>query len=254
MSTLIPPSVPTFRCIDDERLHRKQRLAAVFRLCAQYGLDEGISGHVTVRDPELRNCFWVNPFGLFFGHIRASDLVLMNEKGEVIEGDKPVNVSASATHSPIYAARPDVEAAVHVHGTYGKAWSTLGRLLSPISQEACLFYDDHSLFKSYSGLVEDSQEGEQIAVALGSHKAAILQNHGLLTVGQSIDEAAWWFILLERCCQVQLLAEATGHPLTLIEPDTARLTCRQLGTHYEGWFSFQPLYDSIVSQQADLLH
>ena len=83
-------------------------------------------------------------------------------------------------------------------------------------------------------------------------KAAILRNHGLLTVGRSVDEAAWWFITMERSCQAQLLAEAAGTPV-LIDPDMARLTSSQVGSHMAGWFSFQPLFDRIVREQPDLL-
>ncbi|MEA5536958.1 class II aldolase/adducin family protein [Crocosphaera sp. XPORK-15E] len=252
MTTLDLIQPPQFECIEDERLHRKQRLAATFRLFAYYGFEEGASGHITVRDPEFHDCFWVNPFGMYFGHIKVSDLVLMNNQGEILEGNHPVNISAFAIHSQIHLKRPDVESAVHVHSTYGKTWSVFERLLAPITQEACLFYEDHALFKDYTGLIEDISEGERITVALGNKKAIILRNHGLLTVGHSVDEAAWWFIIMERCCQVQLLAESVGK-LKLIEPEIAQLTCKQLGTHYEAWFNFQPLYDMILKKESDLL-
>ena len=246
------PQPPKFERVEDERLDRKQRLAAVFRLFARYGFEEGASGHITVRDPEFPDCFWVNPFGIYFGHMRVSDLVLANHKGEIVEGNQPVNISAFAIHSQIHSARPDVVAAVHAHSTYGKAWSVLGRLLDPITQEACVFYEDHALFNEYNGVVADMEEGKRISDLLEYRKAVILRNHGLLTVGHSIDEAAWWFIIMERCCQVQIMAEAVGKT-TLIDADIARLTYSQIGTHYEGWFNFQPLYEMIVRQEPDLL-
>jgi ribulose-5-phosphate 4-epimerase/fuculose-1-phosphate aldolase len=252
MSKIDLPQPPTFERVEDERLHRKQRLAAAFRLFAHYGFDEGIAGHITARDPELADHFWVNPFGMYFGQIRVSDLVLVNHKGEVVEGDKPVNVAAFAIHSQVHQARPDVVAAAHAHSTYGKSWSSLGRLLDPLTQDACSFYEDHSLFDEYTGVVLDTQEGKRIATALGDRKAAILRNHGLLTVGHSVDEAAWWFITMDRSCQAQLMAEAAGKPV-VIDPDTASLTYSQIGSHYMGWFSFQSLYDKIVRQEPDLL-
>ncbi|MBD0363629.1 MAG: class II aldolase/adducin family protein [Coleofasciculus sp. C3-bin4] len=252
MSKIDLPQPPTFERVEDERLHRKQRLAAAFRLFARYGFDEGIAGHITARDPELADHFWVNPFGMYFGHIRVSDLLLVNHKGEVVEGDKPVNVAAFAIHSQVHQARPDVVAAAHAHSTYGKSWSSLGRLLDPLTQDACSFYEDHSLFDEYTGVVLDTQEGKRIATALGDRKAAILRNHGLLTVGHSVDEAAWWFITMDRSCQVQLMAEAAGKPV-VIDPEIASLTYSQIGSHYMGWFSFQSLYDKIVRQEPDLL-
>jgi ribulose-5-phosphate 4-epimerase/fuculose-1-phosphate aldolase len=253
MSKTDTPQPPTFERVEDERLHRQQRLAAAFRLFARYGFDEGVAGHITVRDPEFPDHFWVNPFGMYFGHIRVSDLLLVNHKGEVVEGDKPVNAAAFAIHSQVHQARPDVIAAAHAHSTYGKTWSTLGRFLDPLTQDACSFYEDHALFDDYTGVVLESQEGKRIAVTLGDRKAIILRNHGLLTVGHSVDETAWWFITMDRSCQVQLMAEAAGKPV-LIDPDTASLTYSQVGTHYMGWFSFQSLYDMIVRQEPDLLN
>ena len=92
---LIPPS---FATIAEERLHRKQRLAASYRLFARFGFDEGVAGHITARDPEHTDRFWVNPFGKYFGAVRASDLVLVDHSGEVVEGNGPVNRAAFAIH------------------------------------------------------------------------------------------------------------------------------------------------------------
>ena len=164
------PNPPTFQTVAEERLHRKQRLASAFRLFAKFGFSEGVAGHITARDPELADHFWVNPFGMHFGHIRVSDLVLVNEQGYVVEGDRPVNEAAFAIHSRVHTARPDVVAAAHAHSLYGKTWSTLGRLLDPLTQDACAFYEDHSLFSDYTGVVYDTSEGDRIAEALGIEK------------------------------------------------------------------------------------
>jgi ribulose-5-phosphate 4-epimerase/fuculose-1-phosphate aldolase len=243
--------LPQFENVEDERRHRKERLAAAFRLFGKFGFDEGVAGHITARDPELLDHFWVNPFGMSFSHIRVSDLILVNDKGDVVEGSAAVNGAAFAIHSQIHAARPDVIAAAHSHSIYGKSWSALGRLLDPITQDVCAFYGDHALFDDYTGVVLDLEEGKRIAHALGGGKAAILRNHGLLTVGHSVDEAAWWFITMERSCQAQLLAEAAGKPV-LIDEDMARLTAKQTGSHLAGYFSFQPMYTKITREQPDL--
>jgi ribulose-5-phosphate 4-epimerase/fuculose-1-phosphate aldolase len=239
------------RTVEQERLHRKQNLAAAFRLFSRFGFDEGVAGHITARDPELTDHFWVNPFGMHFGHIRVSDLLLVRHDGEVVHGDLPVNQAAFAIHSQVHAARPDVISAAHAHSVYGKTWSTLARLLDPITQDACAFYDDHALFDNYSGVVLDIEEGKRIAHELGDRKAVILRNHGLLTVGHSVEEAAWWFITMERSCHAQLMAEAAGTPV-LIEPAMAKHTAGQVGTHFAGWFSFQPLFARISREQPDL--
>jgi len=246
------PSPPEFKSISEERLHRKQRLAAGFRLFAHFGFDEGVAGHITARDPEHTDHFWVNPFGMHFAHIRASDLILVNESGEVVGSDRHVNRSAFAIHSRVHAARPDVVAAAHAHSMYGKSWSTLGRLLDPITQDACAFYQDHGVFESYEGLVSQTDEGDRIASTLGSRKAIILRNHGLLTVGETVDEAVWWFITMDRSCQAQLLAESAGKPVH-ISADTAIRAREIVGSHQAGWFQFQPLWDWITKRQPDLL-
>jgi len=252
IGTISLPSPPQFETVQAERLYRKQRLAAGFRLFARNGFDEGVAGHITARDPEFPDRFWVNPFGMHFSQIRASDLVCVDESGEVVEGNRPVNRAAFAIHSRIHAARPDVVAAAHSHSIYGRTWSTLGRRLDPITQDACAFYEDHAVFPTYSGIVLETEEGDHIAETLGERKAVILQNHGLLTVGQSVEAAVWWFIKMDRCCHTQLLAEAAGQP-TQISHDVAVATRGILGTQRAGWFQFQPLWDWITRQEPDLL-
>lgn len=241
---------------DDERRHRKERLAATFRLLAHFGLDEGLAGHVTVRDPEHLDTFWVNPFAVDFARLRVSDLVRVGPDGTVVEAvaapHHGVNRSAFAIHSRVHAARPDVIAAVHSHSRFGKAWSTLARPIAPLTQDHCDFYDDHAVYDTYDGVVSDTDEGDSIAAALGSTKAVVLRNHGLLTVGHTVDEAAWWFLRLERCCEISLLAEAAGTP-TLIDDPTARSVHATQGSPLAGWFTAQPLYDRIIADQPDLL-
>jgi ribulose-5-phosphate 4-epimerase/fuculose-1-phosphate aldolase len=242
---------PVFASAEEERRHRKVHMAGAFRLFARFGFDEGVAGHITARDPEHPEWFWANPFGMHFSQIRASDLVLVNQHGEVVQGDHPVNTSAFAIHSRVHAARPDTVAAAHTHSIHGKAWSSLGRLLDPITQDSCAFYQDHGLFDDYTGVVYETSEGDRIARALGSGKAVILRNHGLLTVGGTVDEAAWWFIAMERSCQAQLLAEAAGKPI-LIDHENATLTRQQIGGPHEGWMQFQPLWARITREQPDL--
>ena len=108
------------------------------------------------------------------------------------------------------------------------------------------------MFEDFTGVVFDLEEGKRIAHALGGAKAVILSNHGLLTVGQSVEEAAWWFISMERTCQSQLIAMAAGTP-HLIDHENASVTASQVGSHVAGWFQFTPLYARITREQPDLL-
>lgn len=236
----------------EERLHRKQRLAATFRLFARYGFDQGLAGHVTARDPEFPDRFWINPLATHFGRITVSSLQLVDHDGNVLIGDKPINEAGFVIHSAIHAARPDVTAAAHTHSTHGKAWSSLGRLLDPLTQDSCAFYEDHAVFDTFSGVVLQEGEGARIVAALGDRKAVILQNHGLLTVGPTVEAAAWWFITMDDAARTQLLAEAAGTPKP-IPHEVAKLTVGQVGTHRGGAFSFGPLWDRIVAEEPDLL-
>ena len=246
------PDIPVFANTADARLHLKQRLAAAFRLFSHFGFDEGIAGHITARDPEYSDRFWVNPFGVHFSRIKVSNLVLVNHEGEVIEGDKTVNGAAFAIHSRIHSARPDIVAAAHAHSIHGKTWASLGRKLDPISQDACAFYDNHAVFDFFTGVVIETEVGDQIAGALGKKMAVILQNHGLLTTGKTVDAATYLFLSMERCCQSQLLAEAAGEP-KIIPHEMAVKTRDYIASDHSLWYSFQPLYDFIVEEQPDLL-
>ncbi|KAJ2557462.1 hypothetical protein EV175_001330 [Coemansia sp. RSA 1933] len=246
------PKPPTFNSVEAERVHRKQRLIAAFRVFSKLGLDEGVAGHLTCRDPEHAELFWVNPFGLSFACIGIKDLILVNERGDVVQGNSALNAAAFVIHSKIHAARPDAVAACHSHSMYGKAFSALGKPLMPITQDACIFYKDHAVFPGFNGVVADEVEGERMAQTLADNKALVLQNHGLLTVGTSVDEAAFWFIAMDRCCKAQLLAMAAGEPICITDQVAvdARAT---VGSELAGWFSFQPYFQQITKEQPDIL-
>src|SRR5690606_40322422 len=151
---------PTFDNVEDERRHRKERLAAALRIFGKFGFEEGVAGHITARDPEHTDHFWVNPFGMSFKHIKVSDLILVNHQGQVVEGRYPVNEAAFAIHSQVHQARPDVVAAAHSHSTYGRALSALGQKLEPITQDVCAFYQDRkSVVEGKGGDGEEDSMG-----------------------------------------------------------------------------------------------
>jgi ribulose-5-phosphate 4-epimerase/fuculose-1-phosphate aldolase len=220
------------------RRNQLEKLAAGFRMFAYFGFNEGVAGHITLRDPEFSDHFWVNPLGVHFSQISVSDLILVNHEGKVVQGDKDVNVAAFAIHSRLHAARPDVNAAAHSHSIYGRTFSTLGKPLDPISQDACAFYETQAMYKDFSGL--------------GDKKVIILQNHGILTTGPSVDIALWFYMSMERCCQAQLMAEAAGTPV-IIPHETAIKTRDFIANDIAAWASYQPAYDMIIKREPDLL-
>jgi ribulose-5-phosphate 4-epimerase/fuculose-1-phosphate aldolase len=238
--------------VEEERLYRKRRLAASYRIFALKGYDHGLAGHITARDPEFSDRFWVAPIGPWFGHIRVSDLVLVDHDGNILAGEGPINQAGFAIHSEIHKARPDVIAAAHSHSIYGKAWSALGRLLDPISQDSCFFYENHVLFDDFTGIVLDNSEGKRIAEALGDKRAAILQNHGILTVGKSVESAVSSYVSFENACQTQLIAEAAG-TIKPISHEVAHHTANQTGGNDPGAFGFRPLWERVLREQPDFL-
>ena len=210
-----------------------------------------MTGVQTCALPIYPDRFWVNPFGMNFRQIRVSDLICVDHQGTVLVGDRPVNRAAFCIHSQVHLARPDVVAAAHAHSVHGKALSSLDVMLDPITQDACAFFDDHARYDDYRGVVNDIEEGRRIGAALGGCKAVILANHGLLTVGGSVAEAAWWFVTMERSCQAQLLAMAAGTPRH-IDRETALLVREQIGNQLAGQFQFRPLWDHVVATDPDL--
>jgi ribulose-5-phosphate 4-epimerase/fuculose-1-phosphate aldolase len=246
------PEPPTFKNKKEERQHLKRRLAAGFRIFSLNGFDAGIAGHISARDPIHLDQFWVNPVGVHFSRIKVSDLVLVDHDGNIIEGKHPINAAAFSIHSRIHKARPDVVAAAHSHSRYSTAFASLGKPLPPITQEACAFYKDHGVLQAYGGIAGELSEGEQIAKALGNYKAVICRNHAHFTVGQSVDEAVFWFMRMERSFEQYFLAKSVSEPVE-IDDATATLVVKQIGSHRAGWFGMQPLMDKVLAESPDLL-
>ncbi len=243
---------PVFDNVEAERLHRKQKLAGALRIFGRFGFGEGVAGHITVRDPEYPDMFWVNPLGVSFRHVKVSDLILCDHDGNVVYGKYRVNRAAYVLHSAIHEARPDIVAAAHSHSVYGKSFSSLGIQLAPLTQDSCAFYGDHVVIADHGGaVVFEEQAGKDFAAAFGGGKAAIHQNHGLFTVGETVDEACFWFCTMERNCRAQLAAMAAGDPIE-IRHEYAQHTFDSAGSHFAGWFSFQPLWDEICRTDPDL--
>ncbi|KAL6411976.1 putative class ii aldolase adducin domain-containing protein [Ilyonectria robusta] len=239
---------PKFDDPYEERKYLKHRLALAFRVFSNFGLAEGVAGHITVRDPVDCNSFWVNPFGMHFSLIRDEDLIRVDHDGKVVDGGKNrrLNYAAYAIHAEIHKARPDVLCAAHSHSTYGRAFSATGRSLQMLTQDFCVFWKDHILWSNFAGLVLAPAEGKAIAAALGNRKAAILGNHGIMTLGPTIEATVAWFVLFERCCQIQLLADASaagsGQPLVTIGEEEAQSTWEAVGTTGNGYFQGLPLF------------
>lgn len=251
--------MPKFESKEKERLWAKQHMAAAFRVFARKGYTEGSAGHISLRDPVDPDTFWINPLAKHFGLIKASDLVHCDEDGNVLPdgAQTAINQAGFAIHSAVHKARPEVNAACHTHSVYGKAYSALGRPLDMISQDVCTFYNSHSVYTDFGGVALESEEGTAIAKALGSGKGVILQNHGLLTVGSTVDEAAYLFTLMERSCQCQLLADAAlrpGEKLKICGDEEAKYTEYMSADPETLYTEFQPELEMELYYNGDFMN
>lgn len=206
-------------------------MALAFRVFARKDYTDGLAGHISVRDPENPHTFWTNPLAVHFGLLKASDMILVDYNGVPIGGNmsRPANAAGFFIHSAVHRARPDVIAACHTHSPHGMAWSAFGRPLELITQDAAYLYGDaQAVYKDFGGVVFSGDEGDRIGAALGPRgKGMILQNHGLFTVGTTVEEACFLMTLMERACQVQLLAEAAaanGIPKVYVPDASAKYT------------------------------
>ncbi|MGV9796608.1 class II aldolase/adducin family protein [Mycobacterium sp. NPDC003449] len=249
------PAMPVFDSYDQERVHRRQRLAASCRIMYELGYEYGFAGHLTVRDPESPDLYWTNPFAVSFGQVRASQMILVDHAGTVVEGDYAVNRAGFVLHAAIHDHNPDIVASVHAHTIDGMAWAALGRKLDPITQTACGFFEDQALITAQAGaVVVEKSAGREVAEAFGNAKIAIHQNHGLFAAGrESLDEALWWFIAANRACEIQIKAESTGSPLQIIGREAALHSRNHLATPFMAWLHIQPMYDDVIARVPDLL-
>ena len=242
---------PVFETPEAARRHALQRLAATCRIFGRRGYSEGLLGHVTVRDPERADHFWVNPVGVPMHLVKVSDLVQVNHLGQVVYGNAMVNPVGLLLHTAVHQARPDVTAVCHAHALHASTWAALARPLDPITQDACVFHGQQALILA-PRLVRDPESAAAFAAAFGDKRVAVHAGHGIFTTGHSVDEAAWWFVLMNRCCEAQLLAQACGRPTTWA-PDDARWLASVLGSPQFGWLSFQTLWDDILLSDPDLV-
>ena len=234
----------------------REELVLLARTLWREGYNDHLAGHITI------NCgdgtLWCNPWLMTWDEIRPRDVIRIDLDGNVVEGDWPVPLGIPL-HLELHRARPDATAIAHAHTRFGRAWSATGKPLEPLSQDACAFHDDLSIFDEYSGVVYDTDEGGALARALGPNKAVLLRHHGILTVGETVDEAAFWLHLLERCCEAQLLVAALvrgpdGSPAyDTLTPEVAAHTRAQVGEPIHGWMGFQPLYEEIVRADPGVL-
>jgi ribulose-5-phosphate 4-epimerase/fuculose-1-phosphate aldolase len=218
------------------RARRKRDCALGYRLLAAQRWGDLGDGHISARDPERTDCFWMLRYGVSYHAATVADLVLVGPDGSLQEGKGFVNVAGYYIHKPILDARPDAVSAVHVHTGWGTPFSTEARMLEPITQEACIFFEDHALFDDEEVQVQSLEAGARIAEALGKTRAIILRSHGLLTVGDSVAEAVGSFVYMERVAESHMKAR-DAKPISAAAARFAQADLVRLGIGRSGFAS-----------------
>lgn len=188
------------------RANVKEQIVQGYRLFAELGWGDLGDGHISGRDPERTDAIWLLDAETPFKNAAVDRLVLLDESGAVVEGDGATNWPAFYIHYPILRARAKLESVAHTHTPFGTPFAAEAREFQPITQESCIFMNDHAIFDDEEVQVQDLECGGRIATALGDNRGLILRNHGLLTVGNSVKASVVWFILMERVAEAHLKA------------------------------------------------
>ena len=189
---------------DEIRSSRMRQVALGYRLLAAQRWGDLGDGHISARDPEQKDAFWMLRLGVSYHRATVDDLVLVGPDGKILAGKGSINMAGYFIHQPILEARPEAVSACHVHTGWGTPFSAQARPIEPISQESTVFFEDHAIFDDEEVQVLSTAGGSRIADALGSNRAIILRNHGLLTVGERVDAAVGSFVLMERVAEVHM--------------------------------------------------
>ena len=209
----------------EARLRRE--LAAVYRLIAHFKMTDLIYNHISVRLPGPEHRFLLNPFGLLYEEVTASNLVIVGLDGQLVtDGPWKVNPAGFVIHSAIHAAREDALCVLHTHTRAGCAVAAQEGGLLPLNQMSLEFYD-RVPYHDYEGIALSSAEKKRLVADLGDKPVMILRNHGLLTVGSTPGQAFLRMFYLERSCEIQVAALAGGVPIVTPPPEVCSRTARQ---------------------------
>jgi len=221
--------------MSDEEWRLRVELAACYRLVAKYRMTDTVYTHISTRLPVAERHFLINPYGLMWDEITASSLVKVGLDGNKVEpSDYDVNPAGFTIHSAIHMSRADVVCVLHTHTKAGVALSCLKEGLLPLNQHALQFYG-RLAYHDYEGIALDLDERQRLTASLGRHPAMVLRNHGLLTVGRSAAEAFILMLYLERSCEVQLAAQATGAELLIPSPEICAHVAEQYDMSDPSW-------------------
>ncbi|WP_050475675.1 aldolase [Herbaspirillum rhizosphaerae] len=224
-SIVIAPGSP-----DAERIRQTRiDLAACFRMAARLGLQEGVCNHFSAMVPGRDDLFIVNAFGYAFEEMTASSLLVCDFHGNVIDGEGVPEITAFYIHARVHLHARRARVVFHTHMPNATALAMVqGEPLKWAGQTALKFYGRTTIDARFNGLALDEAEGDRIAASIGEADIVFMKNHGVMVVGETVAEAWDDLYYLERACEVQRLAESTGRPLQIIDPDMAARTYAQM--------------------------
>jgi ribulose-5-phosphate 4-epimerase/fuculose-1-phosphate aldolase len=230
--------------ISDEEWRLRLDLAALYRLVAHFRMTDLIYTHISARVPGPEHHFLINQYGLLFDEMRASDLVKIDMKGNIVDqpnrDEKKVNPAGFTIHSAVHMARKDLQFVLHTHTSAGMAVSCQKDGLLPLTQLALKFYG-RVAYHGYEGIALNLDERERIVGDLGDHNAMILRNHGLLVGGPTASQTWNWIYFLERACQAQVAALSGGRELVIPPEDVRKTTEKQANPEASTFVEHQEL-------------
>jgi ribulose-5-phosphate 4-epimerase/fuculose-1-phosphate aldolase len=203
-------------------------LAAAFRLAVRLELHEGVCNHFSVMLADGKR-FLLNPYGLHWSEVSASNMLALDAAGRVLEGEGEYEKTAFYIHSRIHLGNPRATCVLHTHMPYATALTLLeGGRLEMVEQNALRFHDDIAYDDTYNGLVVDNAEGDRLARVLGGKRVLFLASHGVIVVGPTVAEAFDALYYLERACRLQVLARSMGGKLRAVRPEVVRTAYRMM--------------------------
>jgi ribulose-5-phosphate 4-epimerase/fuculose-1-phosphate aldolase len=186
------------------RTLRQQDVVDGYKILGSYGWGDDGAGHISARDPEHLDCFWMLRYGVAFRDATVEDLTLLGPDGGSRSGSTGANPAGFLIHHAVHQARPDVVSVVHTHTGYGTPFAALCRPLAAMSQEACAFHGDQAVFDGEELDIVDRDAAHRLGLAIGQSRLLVLANHGLLTVGPTVAQAVGFFVMAERAAEVQV--------------------------------------------------
>ena len=226
-----------------DRQQLLEELARAYRVFGVFGWGDAGEGHISGRDPEQTDHFWLLRYGVPFPQATADDLVMVSPDGTLARGTGEINRPGYMIHQPILMARPDVNSAAHTHTPWGTPFSSEARVVEPITQEACIFFEDCAVFDDEEVHVQSLEAGVRMAQTLGRNTSMVLRNHGLMTVGNSVADTVVKFVYFERVAEAHLKAK-NPKPISAEAARFAKSDLLRLG-HQREQFEYLAKHHSV---------